>query len=89
MVSYTNFIKFWHNALEPKFKKYRHILQGDLLRDSQAKLTELPIKQWMKVIDVGGIWENMCIKMREDFASEEKLFWNWMPTSSGLVTDSI
>ena len=45
MISDTNFIKFWHNALEPKFKKYRHILQGDLLRHSQAKLTEVPIKQ--------------------------------------------
>ena len=45
MVSDTDFVKFSHNALEPKFKKYRHILQGDLLRHSQAKLTELPIKQ--------------------------------------------
>ena len=76
MVSDTDFVKFSHNALEPKFKKYRHILQGDLLRHSQAKLTELPIKQWMKVIDVGGIWVNMFIKMRADFASEEKLLWN-------------
>ena len=67
MVSDTDFVKFWHNALEPKFKKYRHILQGDLLRHSQAKLTELPIKQWMKVIDVGGIWGDICIEIKEYF----------------------
>ena len=30
----------------------------------------------MKGIDVVGIWGDMCIKMREDFPSEEKLFWN-------------
>ena len=45
MVSDTDFVKFSHNALEPKFKKYRHILQGDFLRYSKAVLTELPIKQ--------------------------------------------
>ena len=45
MVSDTDFVKFSHNALEPKFKKYRYILQGDLLRHSQAILTELPIKK--------------------------------------------
>ena len=30
----------------------------------------------MKGIYVGGIWGDMCIKMREDFALEEKLFWD-------------
>ena len=64
MVSDTDFVKFSHNALEPKFKKYRHILQGDLLRHLQAILTELPIKQWMKVIDVGGIWEDIYIEIK-------------------------
>ena len=44
MVSDTDFVKFWNIALEPKFKKYRHILQGDLLRHSKATLTKLPIK---------------------------------------------
>ena len=44
MVSDTDFVKFSHNALEPKFKKYRHILQGDFLRHSEAILTELHIK---------------------------------------------
>ena len=64
MVSDTDFVKFSHNALEPKFKKYRHILQGDLLRHSQAILTELPIKQWMRVIDLGGIWGDICIEIK-------------------------
>ena len=64
MVSDTEFVKFSHNALEPKFKKYRHILQGDLLRHSQAILTELPIKQSMKVIDVGCIWGDTCIEIK-------------------------
>ena len=45
MVSDTDFVKFWYNALEPKLKKYRHILQGDLLRHSKAVLPELTIKQ--------------------------------------------
>ena len=67
MVSDTDFVKFSHNALEPKFKKYRHILQGDLLRHSQAILTELPIKQLMRVIDVGGIWGDICIEIKEYF----------------------
>ena len=67
MFSDTNFVKFWNIALEPKFKKYRHILQGDLLRHSQAILTELPIKKWMKVIDIGGIWGDICIEIKEYF----------------------
>ena len=64
MVSDTDFVKFSHNALEPKFKKYRHILQGNLLRHSLAMLTELPIKKWMKVFDVGGIWGDICIEIK-------------------------
>ena len=45
MVSDTDFVKFWHNALEPKFEKYRNLLQGDLLRHSKVVLPGLPIKQ--------------------------------------------
>ena len=45
MIWDNDFVKFWYNALEPKLKKYRHILQGDFLRYSKAVLTELPIKQ--------------------------------------------
>ena len=70
MVSDTDFVKFRHNALEPKFKSTDNLLRDDLLRHSKAVFTELLIKQWMKCIYFGGIWGDMCIKMREDFALE-------------------
>ena len=76
MVSDTDFVKFCYNALEPKLKKYRHIPQGDLLRHSKALLPELTIKQWMRVIYVGGIWGDICIEIKEYFKLEEKLLWN-------------
>ena len=28
----SNFVKFWNSVLEPKFSKFRHILQGGLSR---------------------------------------------------------
>ena len=34
----TDFVKFWNSVLEPKFTKYRHILQGGLSRHSAAVL---------------------------------------------------
>ena len=44
----------------------------------------------MKVIDVGGIWGDICIEMREYFELEEKNSNGiWMSTSSGLVAASI
>ena len=46
MFSNTDFVKFCYNALEPKLKKYRHILQGDLLRHSKAVLPGLTIIQY-------------------------------------------
>ncbi len=45
MVSDTDFVKFRHNALEPKFKSTDNILRDDLLRHSKAVFTELLIKQ--------------------------------------------
>ena len=72
----TDIVRYWNSALEPKFKKYRHILQGDFLRYSKAVLPELPIKQWMRVIDVGGIWGDICIEIKEYFKLEEKLLTN-------------
>ena len=41
----TEFVKFWNTVLEPKFTKYRHILQGGLSRHSAAVLPTLPIKK--------------------------------------------
>ena len=49
----TDFVKFWNSVLEPKFTKYRHILQGGLSRHSAAVIPNLPIKEGMSVLDVG------------------------------------
>lgn len=49
----TDFVKFWNAVLEPKFTKYRHILQGGLSRHSAAVLPNLPLDRGMKVLDVG------------------------------------
>ena len=31
----TDFVKFWNDVLEPKFTKYKHIIQGGLSRHSK------------------------------------------------------
>ncbi len=41
----TEFVKFWNTVLEPKFTRYRHILQGGLSRHSAAVLPKLPLER--------------------------------------------
>ena len=57
----TDFVKFWNNVLEPKFTKYKHIIQGGLSRHSKAIIPDLPIKKGMSVLDVGCGWGDMSI----------------------------
>lgn len=59
----TDFVKFWNSVLEPKFTKYRHILQGGLSRHSAAIIPELPIKSGMSVLDVGCGWGDMTLEI--------------------------
>ena len=59
----TDFVKFWITVLEPKFTKYRHILQGGLSRHSAAVLPKLPIKKGMSVLDVGCGWGDMTLQV--------------------------
>jgi ubiquinone/menaquinone biosynthesis C-methylase UbiE len=61
----TDFVKFWNSVLEPKFTKYRHILQGGLSRHSAAVIPILPIKERMSVLDVGCGWGDMSLQMAE------------------------
>ena len=61
----TEFVKFWNTVLEPKFTKYRHILQGGLSRYSAKALPSLPIKAGMKVLDVGCGWGDLTLKVAE------------------------
>lgn len=61
----TDFVKFWNAVLEPKFTKYRHILQGGLSRHSSAVLPNLPIDKGMKVLDVGCGWGDMSMQVAE------------------------
>ncbi len=61
----TDFVKFWNAVLEPKFTKYRHILQGGLSRHSAAVLPKLPIKKGMSVLDVGCGWGDMTLQVAE------------------------
>lgn len=61
----TEFVKFWNNVLEPKFTKYRHILQGGLSRHSAAVIPNLPIEKGMSVLDVGCGWGDMSIQVAE------------------------
>jgi ubiquinone/menaquinone biosynthesis C-methylase UbiE len=58
-------VKFWNSVLEPKFTKYRHILQGGLSRHSAAVLPRLPITKGMAVLDVGCGWGDMSLQVAE------------------------
>ena len=57
----SNFVKFWNSVLEPKFSKFRHILQGGLSRYSSVILPSLPLKDGMHILDVGCGWGDMAI----------------------------
>ncbi len=61
----TDFVKFWNTVLEPKFTRYRHILQGGLSRHSAAVLPNLPIRPGMSVLDVGCGWGDMSLQVAE------------------------
>jgi ubiquinone/menaquinone biosynthesis C-methylase UbiE len=61
----TDFVKFWNAVLEPKFTRYRHILQGGLSRHSAAVLPKLPLKAGMAVLDVGCGWGDMSLQVAE------------------------
>jgi len=61
----SDFVRFWNTVLEPKFTKYRHILQGGLSRHSAAVLPKLPIAPGMAVLDVGCGWGDMAIQVAE------------------------
>ncbi len=59
----TEFVQFWNTVLEPKFTKYRHILQGGLSRHSAAVIPNLPIGAGMSVLDVGCGWGDMSLQV--------------------------
>lgn len=61
----TEFVQFWNAVLEPKFTKYRHILQGGLSRHSAAVIPNLPIEKGMSVLDVGCGWGDMSLQVAE------------------------
>jgi ubiquinone/menaquinone biosynthesis C-methylase UbiE len=61
----TDFVKFWNTVLEPKFTRYRHILQGGLSRHSAAVLPKLPLRTGMAVLDVGCGWGDMSLQVAE------------------------
>ena len=61
----TDFVRFWNTVLEPKFTRYRHVLQGGLSRHSAAVLPRLPIGKGMAVLDVGCGWGDMSLQVAE------------------------
>jgi ubiquinone/menaquinone biosynthesis C-methylase UbiE len=69
----TDFVKFWNRVLEPKFTKYRHILQGGLSRHSAAIIPNLPIEKGMAVLDVGCGWGDMSIQVAEMVGPEGRV----------------
>jgi ubiquinone/menaquinone biosynthesis C-methylase UbiE len=69
----TDFVKFWNRVLEPKFTKYRHILQGGLSRHSAAIIPSLPIEKGMAVLDVGCGWGDMSIQVAEMVGPEGRI----------------
>ncbi|MDF0603509.1 class I SAM-dependent methyltransferase [Psychromarinibacter sp. C21-152] len=69
----TEFVKFWNSVLEPKFTKYRHILQGGLSRHSAAVLPKLPIEAGMAVLDVGCGWGDLSLQIAERVGPEGRV----------------
>jgi ubiquinone/menaquinone biosynthesis C-methylase UbiE len=69
----TDFVKFWNTILEPKFTRYRHILQGGLSRHSAAVLPRLPLERGMAVLDVGCGWGDMSIQVAERVGPEGRV----------------
>ena len=69
----TQFVRFWNEVLEPKFTKYRHILQGGLSRHSEAIIPNLPIKKGMAVLDVGCGWGDMSLQVAEMVGDEGRV----------------
>lgn len=69
----TEFVQFWNNVLEPKFTKYRHILQGGLSRHSAAVIPNLPIEKGMSVLDVGCGWGDMSLQVAEMVGREGRV----------------
>ncbi|MEM6376423.1 MAG: class I SAM-dependent methyltransferase, partial [Pseudomonadota bacterium] len=69
----TDFVKFWNAVLAPKFTKYRHVLQGGLLRHSAAVTPNLPIKPGMAVLDIGCGWGDMSIQIGHMVGSEGRV----------------
>lgn len=69
----SDFVKFWNRVLEPKFTRYRHILQGGLSRHSAAVLPKLPIARGMAVLDVGCGWGDMTIQLAERVGPEGRV----------------
>jgi ubiquinone/menaquinone biosynthesis C-methylase UbiE len=69
----TEFVKFWNAVLEPKFTKYRHILQGGLSRHSAAVLPGLPFDKGMAVLDVGCGWGDMSLQLAEIVGPEGRV----------------
>jgi len=69
----TDFVKFWNAVLEPKFTRYRHILQGGLSRHSAAVLPRLPLDPGMAVLDVGCGWGDLSIQVAERVGPEGRV----------------
>jgi ubiquinone/menaquinone biosynthesis C-methylase UbiE len=69
----TDFVKFWNSVLEPKFTRYRHILQGGLSRHSAAVLPNLPIRPGMSVLDVGCGWGDMSLQVAKVVGPEGRV----------------
>ena len=69
----TDFVKFWNSVLEPKFTKYRHILQGGLSRHSAAVIPKLPLEKGMSVLDVGCGWGDMSLQVAEIVGPEGRV----------------
>lgn len=69
----SDFVKFWNSVLEPKFTKYRHILQGGLSRHSAAVIPKLPLEKGMAVLDVGCGWGDMSIQVADIVGSEGRV----------------
>ena len=69
----TEFVQFWNTVLEPKFTKYRHILQGGLSRHSAAIIPKLPIERGMAVLDVGCGWGDVTLQVAEMVGPEGRV----------------